>query len=135
MVCELAFLSTRRNSPKVLCSKLLSLVKIASEMREMFENQCSRIYHNSSLVPKKLFENIACSLKVNGYVPLFPKTPGRSSQFSTSPQVGVYDTSCTVHDEKLVVPTNRVVHLFHTAGVIRCSESVVVDVVVSLLCS
>ena len=27
----------------------------------------------------KLFKNIHCSLKVNGYVPLFPKTPGRPS--------------------------------------------------------
>ena len=37
-------------------------------------------------------------------------------QFRTWPQVGVYDISCTIHDEKLVLPTNRVVHLFYAAG-------------------
>ena len=42
----------------------------------------------------------------------------RMYQFRTWPQVGVHDASCTVHDEKFMVPTNRVVHLFYAAGAI-----------------
>ena len=39
-------------------------------------------------------------------------------QFCKWQQVELYDTSCTVHDENLEVPTNRGVHLVSAVGAI-----------------